>query len=115
MSYIFFFFCLISSQVKLQYSKLLNKEVVPGDNGEGYLDGTVGDYKTSGIFSHDCSVSRFAKLEVLDSEISFAMEATSGGVPSVLGEGASAVKLSSGSSTYRRMRRLRLMKRLRLL
>lgn len=101
--------------MNLQYSKLLDKEIVPGDNGEGYLDGKVGDYETNGILSPDCAVNRFIKMEALDSETALAMEMSSGGVPSVLSDGPSTVKLTAASSTYRRMKKLRLMKRLRLL
>lgn len=101
--------------MKLQYNQHLNKEVVPGENGEGYLDGTVKDYLSSSILSFDCAVNRFTKMEVLDSEAALAMEMGSGGVPSVLSDGASAVKLTSASSAYRRMKRLRLMKRRLLL
>lgn len=101
--------------MKLKFSKLLNKEIVPGDNGEGYLDGKVDDYQTKGVLSPECAVTRFAKLETLDAETALAIEMSSGGVPSVLADGASTVKLTLSSSTYRRMKKLRLMKRLRLL
>ena len=105
---------LSSSTIKLEYNAHLGRNVIPGDNGDGYLDGKVEDYLTPEILSPKCAVTRFTGAEILDPETAYAME-MSMGVPSVLGDSASVTKMNSGSSTYRRMRRLKLMKRLRLL
>lgn len=42
------------------YSSVLNTEVVPGDNAEGFLDGDVNTYVSSGLLQSDCKVSKFS-------------------------------------------------------
>jgi hypothetical protein len=59
------------------YSKLLNAMVVPGDNGEGFLDGSEADYRSSGMLMADCKVARFARGQKLDRETSRAIEMSS--------------------------------------
>ena len=48
---------------KLEYSPLLGAMVVPGDNAEGFLYGSVDDYQTSSIDRADCRVCRFTRAE----------------------------------------------------
>jgi len=36
------------------YSPLLNTQVVPGDNAEGFIDGRVEDYMVRDLFKADC-------------------------------------------------------------
>lgn len=45
---------------KLVYSELLHTEVIPGDDAEGFLDGSEKDYKSTGLLTADCKVSRFS-------------------------------------------------------
>lgn len=47
------------SKQNLVFDKLLNAEVVPGENAEGFLEGKAADYKASGLLNADCKVARF--------------------------------------------------------
>ena len=53
--------CLLNFSKKqdLVYSELLHTQVVPGDNAEGFLDGKVDDYLSSGLLKADCKVAHF--------------------------------------------------------
>ena len=66
--------CVSSAGQKLVYSNLLGTKVVPGDNAEGFLDGTVEEYRSSAILLADCQVSRFSRSQQLDEETSLAIE-----------------------------------------
>lgn len=75
-------FCCSNTEIfrksqKLVYSDLLKHDVVPGENGEGFLDGSAEDYETSSIFSADCTFSRFARAEKVDFETAQAIELNS--------------------------------------
>ena len=48
--------------------------VVPGDNAEGFLDGSVDDYQTSSVDRADCRVCRFTRSLVVDEETAQAIE-----------------------------------------
>lgn len=80
----------------LEFSDILNTYVVPGDNAEGFLDGTVEDYRSSGLLRADCKFARFTRASFRDTETSKAIELTSSGVMSITRES------SSGFSRRRR-------------
>lgn len=44
---------------RTKWNNLLVAQQVDGPNGEGYLDGEVADYISSGILSSNCHFSRF--------------------------------------------------------
>ncbi|GJP66401.1 hypothetical protein CLOP_g23328 [Closterium sp. NIES-67] len=56
------------------YSKLFNAYVVPGDNAEGFIDGTVEDYQVSSLLHTDCDLCRFIRARSLDDETARAVE-----------------------------------------
>lgn len=62
---------------KLVRSDLLKMDVVPGDNGEGFLDGDVTDYETKDIFKPNCAFNRFARTDKIDEETASAIEISS--------------------------------------
>jgi hypothetical protein len=41
--------CNCIEKQELVYSKLLHTQIVPGDNADGFLDGKVEDYLSSGL------------------------------------------------------------------
>ncbi|GJP67913.1 hypothetical protein CLOP_g24671 [Closterium sp. NIES-67] len=45
----------------LKYNPLLRANAVPGDNAEGFIDGTVEDYLVSGLLKSDCRFCRFSR------------------------------------------------------
>lgn len=45
----------------LVWSELLQKNVVPTENAEGFIDGRPEDYKVPHLLSTDCTVSRFSR------------------------------------------------------
>ncbi|GJP32902.1 hypothetical protein CLOM_g17487 [Closterium sp. NIES-68] len=63
---------------KLVYSELFKTYVVPGDNAEGFIDGTVDDYKCSDLTHSDCTFCRFVRAEGLDDETALAVEMATG-------------------------------------
>ncbi|CAI5950320.1 unnamed protein product [Closterium sp. NIES-65] len=63
---------------KLVYSELFKTYVVPGDNAEGFIDGTVDDYKCSDLTHSDCAFCRFVRAEGLDDETALAVEMATG-------------------------------------
>jgi hypothetical protein len=60
------------------YSDLLHTEVVPGDNAEGFLDGSEKDYRSSGLLSADCKVARFVGASSRDEDAKRGLQLTSG-------------------------------------
>ena len=62
------------SKQALQYSELLETEVVPGTNAEGFLDGDVDSYLSSSLMRPDCAESRFARANEVDSDTAKARE-----------------------------------------
>eukprot|EP00897_Mesotaenium_endlicherianum_P001504 jgi/Mesen1/1381/ME000013S00871 len=63
---------------QLVHSDLLNADVVPGDNAEGFLDADVAAYRSSSLLSADCAVTRFVRGTSLDSESAKAIELSKG-------------------------------------
>ncbi|CAI5514792.1 unnamed protein product [Closterium sp. Naga37s-1] len=57
----------------LVWSKLLKAYVVPGDNAEGFIDGTWEDYKTSELMRSDCNYCRFVRGTAMDDETASAV------------------------------------------
>ncbi|CAI5953853.1 unnamed protein product [Closterium sp. NIES-64] len=47
------------SQQSLQWSDLLQVMVVPGDNAEGFIDGSMDDYEVTDLLKADCKMCRF--------------------------------------------------------
>ncbi|CAI5470835.1 unnamed protein product [Closterium sp. Yama58-4] len=84
------------AQQKLVHSDLLHEDVVPGDNAEGFIDGTVKDYQVSALSKADCRFCRFARAQLVDEEMARALELTGGflhpGV-GVVGGGGYGMKL----------------------
>ena len=58
----------------LQYSALLETNVVSGDNAEGFLDGDVNSYLSSSLMRPDCAESRFARANGVDFDTAKARE-----------------------------------------
>ncbi|GJP29480.1 hypothetical protein CLOM_g16748 [Closterium sp. NIES-68] len=63
---------------KLVWSKLFKAQVVPGDNAEGFIDGSVDDYRCSDLTRSDCALCRFVRSEQLDDETASAIEMAAG-------------------------------------
>ena len=76
------------------FSELLNTEVIPGDNAEGFLDGKVKDYLSSSLLASDCKVSEFKGASMRSTGLARGVQVTSGS--------ASGVSLSSGRKMLKR-------------
>ncbi|CAI5975632.1 unnamed protein product [Closterium sp. NIES-65] len=63
---------------KLVWSNLFKTQVVPGDNAEGFIDGTVDDYRCTDLAHSDCVFCRFVRSETLDNETASAIELAAG-------------------------------------
>ncbi|CAI5513119.1 unnamed protein product [Closterium sp. Naga37s-1] len=63
---------------KLVWSNLFKTQVVPGDNAEGFIDGTVDDYRCTDLAHSDCAFCRFVRAETLDDETASAIELAAG-------------------------------------
>ncbi|CAI5469747.1 unnamed protein product [Closterium sp. Yama58-4] len=61
------------AQQKLQWSDLLQVMVVPGDNAEGFIDGSMDDYEVTDLLKADCKMCRFTRAHAVDEEMSIAM------------------------------------------
>ncbi|CAI7774199.1 unnamed protein product, partial [Closterium sp. NIES-54] len=61
------------SQQRLQWSDLLQVMVVPGDNAEGFIDGSMDDYEVTDLVKADCKMCRFTRAHAVDEEMSIAM------------------------------------------
>ncbi|CAI5469753.1 unnamed protein product [Closterium sp. Yama58-4] len=70
---------------RLQWSQLLQVMVVPGDNAEGFIDGSMDDYEVTDLLKADCKMCRFMRAHAVDDEMSIAMNmmgsAVGGGLP----------------------------------
>ncbi|CAI7836440.1 unnamed protein product [Closterium sp. NIES-53] len=59
--------------------------VVPGDNAEGFIDGSMDDYEVTDLVKADCKMCRFTRAHAVDEEMSIAMNmmgsAVGGGLP----------------------------------
>lgn len=65
-------------QQTLVWSEVLKAMMVPGDNAEGFIDGSVDDYKVSELVRSDCTYCRFTRAETVDDETSRAIEMAAG-------------------------------------
>ncbi|CAI7765510.1 unnamed protein product [Closterium sp. NIES-53] len=61
------------SHQKLEWSDLLQVMVVPGDNAEGFIDGSMDDYEVTDLVKADCKMCRFTRAHAVDEEMSIAM------------------------------------------
>jgi hypothetical protein len=84
-SLLFNFSSCFRSKQKLEFSELLQVDMVKGSNAEGFLDGSVNDYASSDLMASDCAMSRFARLSALDDETSQSIELSSGAAVSTMG------------------------------
>lgn len=69
-----------SSKQKLKFDDHLNVDIVPGENAEGFLDGSKENYESSELNRPDCGFSRFVRATKPDPESSLAVEKSSAGV-----------------------------------
>ncbi|CAI5498540.1 unnamed protein product [Closterium sp. Naga37s-1] len=58
---------------ELKYNPLLRANAVPGDNAEGFIDGSVEDYLVSDLLKADCRFCRFSRSPEVDSELAHAL------------------------------------------
>eukprot|EP00475_Leptophrys_vorax_P012252 TRINITY_DN18667_c0_g2_i2.p1 TRINITY_DN18667_c0_g2~~TRINITY_DN18667_c0_g2_i2.p1 ORF type:complete len:572 (-),score=-18.39 TRINITY_DN18667_c0_g2_i2:521-2236(-) len=65
---------------KLEWSSLLQTMVVPGDNAEGFIDGSVDEYEVTGLLKSDCTLCQFSRAESVDPETRVALSLLGGGV-----------------------------------
>ncbi|CAI5536818.1 unnamed protein product [Closterium sp. Naga37s-1] len=87
------------AQQHLVHSDVLHEDVVPGDNAEGFIDGTVKDYQVSALSKADCRFCRFARAQLVDEEMARALELTGGFLHAgvgVVGGGGYGMKLRGG-------------------
>ncbi len=57
------------------HNEQLDKDMVKGENAEGFLEGSVGDYENKGgLASASCKFSRFARFENVDEETAVSVE-----------------------------------------
>lgn len=61
------------------YSSAVHANVVPGDNAEGFIDGTVEDYLVKDLLKADCNFCRFARGSDVDEETARAMALATAG------------------------------------
>lgn len=73
---------------ELVWSDLLQVMMVPGDNAEGFVDGSVDDYQVSDLLKADCKLCQFARAEEVDPETRVALTMLGG----VSGGGGSAAE-----------------------
>ena len=74
----------------MMYNEQLDKDMVEGENAEGFLEGSVEDYvNNGGLASASCNFSRFARFEQVDEETAVSVEVS--GV--IEGEQSTAKKL----------------------
>ncbi|CAI7847168.1 unnamed protein product [Closterium sp. NIES-54] len=62
-----------SANQELKYNPLLRANAVPGDNAEGFIDGSVEDYLVSDLLKADCRFCRFSRSPEVDSELAHAL------------------------------------------
>ncbi|CAI5507815.1 unnamed protein product [Closterium sp. Naga37s-1] len=89
----------VRAEQQLVHSDLLHEDVVPGDNAEGFIDGTVKDYQVSVLSKADCRFCRFARAQLVDEEMARALELTGGFLHAgvgVVGGGGYGMKLRGG-------------------
>jgi hypothetical protein len=74
------------------YSELLNAEVIPGDDAEGYLDGSEVDYRSTGLLNADCRMARFAGMSARADNSRVGLQLVSGQATSTMATGRKMLK-----------------------
>lgn len=69
--------CKSRRKQQLVHDSLLNTDVIPGSNAEGFLDGNLQTYLTSGLLQPDCKVAKFTGAISRDENVISAVQLAS--------------------------------------